>query len=59
MLNGRIYHYTGANGYSRLNNFTIEAQKTTIREVTYWGPGRAATATAVNNILMLENGIAP
>ena len=54
-----IYHYTGANGYSQLSNFTYRPVKTTIRNITYWGAGRAATASVNNNILQLTNGVAP
>ena len=59
LSSGQIYHYTGAKGYSLLNNFTLEVTKATVREVTYWGAGRAATASTENNILILQNGIAP
>ena len=59
LTSGRIYHYTGTYGYSLLNSFSLEVIKSSICEVTYWGPGRAATASTTNNILILENGIAP
>lgn len=54
-----IYHYTGANGYSQLSNFTYSPVKTTIRNITYWSAGSAARADVVNNVLHLTNGITP
>ena len=55
----RIYHYTGAAGYTQLSNFEYNVTKTTIRNITYWGPGQAANATIENNILKITNGLAP
>ena len=57
--NNKIYHFTGANGYVQLSNFTYSAIKNTVKNITYWGPGRAATASIEDNILKLVNGIAP
>lgn len=51
----KIYHYTGANGYTQLFNFSY----TTIKNITYWGAGRAATASVQDNVLKIINGIAP
>ena len=55
----RIYHFTGSGGYAELANFSYVPVKTDIRSVTYWGPGRAATASVTQNTLQLINGIAP
>ena len=55
----KIYHYATGSGYSQLSNFEYSTTKTTIKKITYWGPGRAASASVENNILTLVNGIAP
>ena len=55
----KIYYYIDAIGYKSLSNFTLDVKQTTIKDIVYWGPGKAATATVNNNILVLENGIAP
>lgn len=55
----RIYHYAPGSGYSQLSNFNYTPVKSIIKNITYWGPGRAATASVTNNILDLVNGIAP
>ena len=55
----KIYHYTGTTGYIQLSNFEYTTTKSTIKNITYWGPGRAASATIENNILKITNGIAP
>ena len=54
-----IYHYTGASGYTQLSNFTYSLTKSTIKNITYWSPGRAANALINNNTLKLTTGIAP
>ena len=54
-----IYHFTNNGGYAQLSNFTYTATKQNIRNITYWGPGRAAAAQISNNTLHLTNGIAP
>ena len=55
----KIYHYTGAGGYSQLSNFEYSAVKTTIRNITYWSPGKAASAKVEDNVLKVTNGLAP
>lgn len=59
LATSKIYHYTGANGYTALSNFTYSPVKTNIRHVTYWGPGKAASAVIENNTLKLTNGMLP
>ena len=54
----KIYHYSGS-GYTQLSNFEYSPVKTTIRNITYWGPGRAATLSVNNNVLQVTNGVAP
>ena len=54
-----IYHFTGATGYTQLSNFAYTVNKDTIKNITYWGPGRAASAVIQNNVLKITNGIAP
>lgn len=56
---GQMYHYDAMLGYRPLATVSLNATATTIKEVVNWGPGRAATASISNNILVLENGIAP
>jgi hypothetical protein len=46
-----IYHYTGANGYSQLSNFTYRPVKTTIRNLKYWDAGSMTKASIRNNTL--------
>ena len=55
----KIYHYTNTTGYIQLSNFIYTATKSTVKNITYWGPGRAASAEIANNILKITNGIAP
>ena len=59
LSSNRIYHYTGASSYSQLSNFTYNAVKTTIRNITYWNPGSASNAKIENNTLKITNGTAP
>ena len=54
----KIYHY-GSNGYIQLSNFEYSPVKTTIKNITYWGAGRAAVLSINNNTLEVVNGIAP
>lgn len=55
----RIYHYTGANGYAQLSNFTYTATKETIKNITYWGPGRMTSASIEEHVLKISNGVVP
>ena len=55
----KIYHYAVGNGYSQLSNFTYIPIKTTIRNITYWGPGRMTVLNFNNSILEINNGIEP
>ena len=55
----KIYHFTGATGYIQLSNFEYTAVKSTIKNITYWGSGRAASATINDHVLQITNGIAP
>ena len=51
----KIYHYTGANGYTPLFNFSYTA----VEDLMKWLPGRAASASIENNTLKIINGVAP
>ena len=55
----KIYHYTGAGGYAQLSNFDYNITKSTIKDITYWGPGKMTTAKLTNNVLVIDNGLAP
>ena len=54
-----IYHYTGASGYTKLSNFTYNISKTNVSEITRWRAGSMTSATVTNNILIIDNGLAP
>ena len=54
----KIYHFSSS-GYIQLSNFEYSPVKTTISNVTYWRPGRAATLEVESNILKVTNGVAP
>ena len=55
----KIYHYETGNGYSQLSNFTYTPVKTTIKNITYWGPGRATTLEVKQSVLEVVNGLVP
>ena len=55
----KIYHYTGTDGYIQLSNFSYAPVTTLVKNITYWGPGRAATMSVDANVLNLTTGIAP
>ena len=55
----QMYHYDAMLGYKPIATVSLNATSTTIKEVAYWGAGRAATASIENNKLTLQNGIAP
>ena len=55
----QMYHYDAMLGYKSIATVSLNATSTTIKEVVYWGPGRAATASIEDNKLKLQNGIAP
>ena len=54
----KIYHFSSS-GYVQLSNFEYSPVKTTIKNITYWGPGKAATLQVQSNILKVTNGVAP
>lgn len=54
----KIYHFSSS-GYVQLSNFEYSPVKTTIKNITYWGAGRATTLQVQSNILKVTNGIAP
>ena len=53
----KIYHYTGASGYTQLANFTFN--RTVVSEITSWSAGRATTASLNNNTLKILHGLVP
>lgn len=55
----RIYHYAPGNGYSQLSNFSYTPVKTTIKNVSYWGPGRSTLLEINKSVLEVTNGIEP
>lgn len=54
-----IYHCTGANGYTKLSNFTYTIAKTSVSDITHWRAGRITKASIENNVLTIDNGLAP
>lgn len=54
-----IYHCTGANGYTKLSNFTYTVTKTEVSNITRWRGGRITQASINNNTLTIDNGLAP
>ena len=54
----KIYHYSSS-GYTQLSNFDYSPVKTTIKNITYWGPGRMTALRINNNTLEVTPGIAP
>ena len=56
---GQMYHYDNTQGYRAIATVSLNATTNTIKEVVFWGPGKAATATFESNVLVLDNGIAP
>ena len=55
----RLYHYTSANGYSQLSNFTYDVDKANIGYIVSWLPGITTTARIENNTLKITNGALP
>ena len=55
----RIYHYTGASGYTQLSNFTYNVTKTTVSSIVYWSEGTMTSVSLENNKLIINNGSRP
>jgi len=55
----KIYHFTGANGYTLLSDVTYTPVKTNIKSIVSWGPGSATIAAIESNVLKITNGVAP
>ena len=55
----QMYYYDTILGYKPIATVSLNATSSLIREVAYWGPGRAAIASIENHKLTLQNGIAP
>ena len=55
----KIYHYSDLSGYIQLSNFTYNVEKTTHKNVASWGAGKMTIASISNNVLIIDNGVAP
>ena len=55
----RIYHCTGASGYTQLSNFEYNITKTTVSGITQWLAGRPTVLSIENNKLIVTEGRAP
>lgn len=55
----RIYHYSGASGYTQLSNFEYNVTKTTVSHITSWYRGSPTGITVNNNTLTVTSGMKP
>lgn len=56
---GQLYHYDRTLGYQPIATVSLKATSHALQEIVQWAPGKAATANINNNILTLDNGVAP
>lgn len=54
-----IYCYNPSSGYTQLSNFTYNAEKVSVSNITYWRTGTQPTFDVESGILKITTGILP